>query len=320
MNDNGGYFDSGKPFTRAKWMEVITIYERLLHHGSSCSVIKLAQDAKISSGSAQKAIQFYKNGVIETPDKPAQRIGLVGSRVGLLMEHHFFIYNLYLKCPSLPNDGYVVALRSSYGLDVSPSLIQRWFKNIGPFKGLMRVTSKFPPAKDSREVVELLHEYLDFIGIIDDHTRLVFGDEKPMKEIDIYGTVRRDPFVGDVPDHKCNANSKNMWNILAVVTLKRNVPHVEHVVIDESTNSFHFFDYVTHLVRIGTLARGDIFVVDNCTIHMQGENEYIQEVLFEEVGVLMIPLPPYHPVLNPTALVFNTLLQRLMAKQSRITS
>jgi len=31
--------------------------------------------------------------------------------------------------------------------------------------------------------------------------RLVFADEKPMREADTYGKARRDPFTGKVPYH-----------------------------------------------------------------------------------------------------------------------
>ena len=34
----------------------------------------------------------------------------------------------------------------------------------------------------------------------------------------------------------------------------------------------------------------------------------------------MIPLPPYHLELNPTELVFNTLVQRMRSKQTRSSS
>ena len=77
-----------------------------------------------------------------------------------------------------------------------------------------------------------------------------------------------------------------------------------------------FFEFVKMLLQKGTLQRGDIFVVDNCTIHTKGDNIAIQETLFRNYQILMIPLPPYHPDLNPTELVFNTLLQRLMSERS----
>ena len=74
------------------------------------------------------------------------------------------------------------------------------------------------------------------------------------------------------------------------------------------------------LLEVGTLTRGDIFIVDNCTIHMNGDNIGLQDALKNTHGIWMIPLPPYHPDLNPTELVFNGLLQRLSAQRSRYHS
>ena len=50
---------------------------------------------------------------------------------------------------------------------------------------------------------------------------------------------------------------------------------------------------------------------------MQGNNIGLQQTLFEDFGVVMILLPPYHPDFNPTELVFNTLISRLRSQQAR---
>ena len=73
-------------------------------------------------------------------------------------------------------------------------------------------------------------------------------------------------------------------------------------------------------MRKGTLRPGDIFIVDNCSVHMRGDNIGLQEALFKKYNVLMITLPPYHPGFNPTELVFNTILQRLSGKRARYNS
>ena len=65
------------------------------------------------------------------------------------------------------------------------------------------------------------------------------------------------------------------------------------------------------------LERGDIFVLDNYTIHKFGDNIGTQEFLSCEYGILMACLPPCHPDFNPTGLVFNTILQRLASKRAR---
>ena len=84
-------------------------------------------------------------------------------------------------------------------------------------------------------------------------------------------------------------------------------------VVEEVGDSILFGEFVGEAMREGVLQRGDILVVDNCTIHNQAENTYLQEVLLMEQGILMITLPPYFAELNPTELVFRALLMRLRA-------
>ena len=67
---------------------------------------------------------------------------------------------------------------------------------------------------------------------VKDHTTVVFADEKPTKEIDIYGAVRRNVFNGDVPNHETEANAKHRYNILAAVNIKGGEipPHHPHAL------------------------------------------------------------------------------------------
>ena len=50
---------------------------------------------------------------------------------------------------------------------------------------------------------------------------------------------------------------------------------------------------------------------------MKGDNGHLQDKLLQELGVLMAPLPPYWCELNPTELVFQTLLARLASERRR---
>ena len=92
---------------------------------------------------------------------------------------------------------------------------------------------------------------------------------------------------------------------------------VEYLLIEECTDSCILLLFVKVLLQKGVLKKGDIFIVDNCTVHTKGDNTGLQEELFDHHGVLMITLPPYHPDLNPTELVFQTLLQRLRSIRAR---
>ena len=183
----------------------------------------------------------------------------------------------------------------------------------------MRVTSRYPSGRDSWSSFSLLKMFLRFILSINDHSRLVFADEKPMKEIDIYRSVRRDVLTGEVPVHELDsANSKNRYSILTAINIKGgSIPPVKSVILEKCTDSSIFLQFIRVLLLARILQRGDVFIVDNCSIHMFGDNTGTQEYLFREMGILMITLPPYHPDFNPTERLFNMLLQRLDSKRLR---
>ena len=211
-------------------------------------------------------------------------------------------------------------MEKQFGIVIGKDIMQRWFKAVGPYKGSMRATSRFPSGWNSPQTVQQLRDYLGFISMTRDHTRLVFADEKPMKETNIFRNVRRDPMTGIIPHHEMEANRKNRFNILAAVTIKNDVRPVEYKVIESCTDAHVFLQFVMHLLEVGTLRQGDIFIVDNCTVHMQGVNCGLKDALLNDHGIYMIPLPPYHPDFNPTEFVFNGLLQRLVAQRARYNS
>ena len=315
VNENGGYFAEGEAFSTTKWMEIIAMYEDILEKHGKCTCKRLAAECCISSFSARKAINAAKCGTIPSSSKRGHGKAGVGSLKKLEVEHHGYLYSLYLRNPSRPRISYVHELRSKYGIRISEQFVTNWFKSFGNYKGSFRLTSKFPNAKDSPRVKQLLIEYLTFVSDLD-HRRLVFCDEKPFKGVDIFDRVRRDPLTGIVPELRCDANSKNRYNVLAAVSLKKHIP-ICYRVVDETGDALLFSEFVSIMLREGILCRGDIFIVDNCTIHMGGSNRSLQTVLLQECGILMIPLPPYCPELNPTELVFRTLITRLRSLRCR---
>ena len=75
--------------------------------------------------------------------------------------------------------------------------------------------------------------------------------------------------------------------------------------------------FVCQLIQKGILRRGDLLIVDNCTVHNKGDNVGLEMALYDEHGILLMMLPPYHPDFNPTELVFNTLVQRIASEKAR---
>ena len=129
----------------------------------------------------------------------------------------------------------------------------------------------------------MLKFYLPFILSIDDHSSIVFADEKPIYEIDVYQLVRRDVITDNTPIHELeSANSKNKYSILvAAVNIKGGtVPPVKSFLIEKCTDSSIFLRFIRLLLESRVLERGVVYVFDNCTIHKFGDNIGTQDFCF----------------------------------------
>ena len=221
VNQNGGYYVEGKPFSNDRWVSIVHSYVECLEQHGSCSVRELAQRTAVSLGTARKAILSYKNGML-VPCSTDCGHGRKGAGVicGLQKEHHVFLYHLYKKKPSMPLYGYSEELKKTFGITISSQTILRWFNTIGPYKGSLRVTGSHPNGRETFRTCYLLQQYLKKISFIKNRKRLVFADEKPFKEIDIFGRVRRDVKNGDTPPNKTHSSSRNRYNILCAINIK----------------------------------------------------------------------------------------------------
>ena len=120
----------------------------------------------------------------------------------------------------MPLYGYCEELEINYGINVSEQTLMRWFKKIGPYKGSLKKTSTRPTGRNTYRVCILLEKYLHFVSNIVDKRRLVFADEKPMKEIMIFSKVRNDVLTNETPVNIVPLTSQNRFNILCAVNLK----------------------------------------------------------------------------------------------------
>ena len=102
-NSNGGYYEDGRRFTQAKWVAILHDYDALLKKNGKCTVRMLAKAACISLHSAHRAIKLHGTGLREMPQcqRGHGKVG-VGSKKGLQVHHHQFLYDLYLQNPSMP--------------------------------------------------------------------------------------------------------------------------------------------------------------------------------------------------------------------------
>ena len=319
-NSNSGFFENGKSFSASKWKAIADIYWREVEESGHCTVRTLAKKACISEGSAAKAIRTASSGasVPIKSDRGHKKKG-PGSIKYFGTEHHKFLYALYQKNPALPLYGYCEELWFQYGIQVSSMLVSRWFSEIGRYKGTLRVTDVRPDRRDTYENCWKLKQYLHTIKNVKDVRRLVFSDEKPMKEIMIFSKTRRDVMKGNVPKNFVPSTAKNRFNILCATNIKgKNIPPVEFFILDDlTTTSAIFIQFVKKLITKKILQKGDYFIVDNCSIHNKGDNIGLRNALKNLFQIELIMLPPYSPELNPTELVFRSLLMKLRAEKRR---
>ena len=100
------------------------MYEKILSVKGRCTVRMLAAGAKISFASANKAIIYYDIGMVIPPiSKRGHCKRGVGSLSGMQMQHHMFIYRLYLDNPALPLHGYIEELYTKFRLIVNEDII-----------------------------------------------------------------------------------------------------------------------------------------------------------------------------------------------------
>ena len=104
INTSGGIYSAGHGFSEERWVEILSIYWRLIfeNEGKEITPTMLAAAAKISWGSADKAILYGQIGLIPPGGKKGHGRQGVGSLLGFQMHHHLYIYELYLRNPSRP--------------------------------------------------------------------------------------------------------------------------------------------------------------------------------------------------------------------------
>jgi transposase len=67
----------------------------------------------------------------------------------------------------------------------------------------------------------------------------------------------------------------------------------------------------TKKLASGFFRPGDILVLDNASIHNGGDNNILEEWLWDNFGVLLLFLPARSPELNPIEQVWKLLVNRL---------
>ena len=184
-----------------------------------------------------------------------------------------------------------------------------------PFKAKLRQPNLIPRDKFKPENIKRYFEFVERIAAIDPR-RLKFGDEKHLKGSEVYNKKgRRDPLTGEVPEHHVNFDFRDTYSITGFCGIDPETNPMSFVIHDAKNDAASFSDAIVDAVAEGFLRRNDVLVLDNAAIHFQGDNDGIEDWLWDNFGISVIALPTRAPELNPIELVWRSLTMKLRAKR-----
>ena len=154
-------------------------------------------------------------------------------------------------------------------------------------------------------------KYFRIIATFDPY-RIKFGDEKHLKGKEVFNRRnRRNPFTGHVPPTIGTPDLTNTYSLTGFCGIDRRSGPV-FALIHEARNGAEEFAVAVELaVECGWFHFGDVFVLDNATIHNGGENTVLQDWMWGQFGIVVLFLPPRSPELNPIELVWNAMVEKL---------
>jgi hypothetical protein len=133
-----------------------------------------------------------------------------------------------------------------------------------------------------------------------DPSRIKFGDEKHLKGQELYNrNVRRDPITGFIPDTYTNGDFCNTYALTGFCGIDRASSPVWYSIHEDKNGADEFALQLEMALASGFFRPGDILVLDNASIHNGGDNNILEEWLWDNFGVLLLFLPARSPELNP---------------------
>ena len=94
---------------------------------------------------------------------------------------------------------------------------------------------------------------------------------------------------------------------------------------ENNHDSVSFCLFIEETIATAWLRPYDVLVCDNATIHLQGYNGDLSDLLWnscaldgEPLRILLLPLPTRSPELNPIELVWRIMVQRVKYGQKRV--
>lgn len=315
LNIYHGAYLPGKHYQHVKKLEVAAAFTtaKNANGGARPNISAIQRQCKVGwhfVGKVEKELIEY--GHVLAPEEMVRKNKDVGVGSKILDElDAWVILNLYLEEPSRGLPSYVALLKELVGTVVSRSTVSRFFKEAFPYSATFHRPNLIPMDKFRPENCMRAIEYLHVIARVDPY-RLKFGDEKSLKGKEVFNRkVRRNPLTGEIPPLVTTPDFTNSYSLTGFCGIDRRSSAVWCSVHDGTNGADEFALQLEQACHSGFFHCGDILVLDNCVIHIGGENTVLEEWMWDTFGVFLLFLPPRSPEWNPIELVWNTLVQRL---------
>lgn len=321
-NQLGGRYEPGRSYSLEKKLSVAETVKRLrLESGSDPTDVEVSQLTSVGRGFVAKVKEELRvHGHILRPDEIVQRRATgVGVRSLDEDDEALLLFLRYLD-PTRSNQSYVENLYLYRGTVVSESLISNWFAHRFDHSGKFRVPNLIPVDKFKPENVLRYLEFILFMSTVQDPRRLKFGDEKHLDGADLYKRkARSDPLTGESSGIMVTGDFRNRYNINAIMGLDPNKPPLFVSILEETNTAASYVAFVILALQAGYFNRGDIFIIDNWTGHLNAEAAMLEDLLWNyepypgapPMNIFVKYLPTRSPELNPIELVFQILVQRM---------
>lgn len=315
INANQGAYTNGCAYPLEKKLLVASVYDRCLREsgGRRPVLANVAKEAGVSIGFVSKvADELHAFGTVVAPDSATKRAGPcgVGSKC-LTDEDQRILLELLDRNPFRTRRNYVHRLWEITGTRVSESTISQFFLKGFPIRGSLRKPDLIPKDKFKPDNVVRYFEYVKFIQGVDPR-RIKFGDEKLLKGAEVYCRKgRRNVLTGETPAFMVNSDFRNTYSIIGFCGIDKKTPPLSYTIHDEKNDATSFSEAIMAAISEGFFRRGDILILDNAAIHDKGENEGIEDWLWDNHRIAVMYLPTRSPELNPIELVWRSLVMKL---------
>jgi hypothetical protein len=286
---------------------------------------ELAVRAEVGYDFAKRVSDGYFGGDLESVISGGSR----GNRERALdVDDGSAVVNIYYEWgPATTLTKYKLELSLLTGTDCSIATLCRFLQDMDMSPGEANLV---PLDKYKDENLIRLGEYLEFVKHVPAN-KLYFLDEKHFDGRELWGgKVRRDPISGIIDERSVPGDFRTRHNVFALIGLSSDVPVVYTVSEDNGTAVF-FNSFLAEVVDSGHFPLGACLVMDNAAIHTAAMQDALAEYCWnvhspnprhrgQPLRLLLIFLPARYPELNPTELVFDTLVQRMRSIVSDVKS